>query len=143
MPERIAAMSPEAVTEARVFSDRVYYFDRSRGERVEIENPIFVEVGKWKSEGAETTADDFLCTFYAALFTVGKNQIHWINTGEDSQRRLLVSAGKDRDGNILPYTESGAAIVAATINRSLAAQLELIENMRNTLSGSSEEAEEQ
>jgi hypothetical protein len=118
---REATMNPDAVSEAKVFTGRVHYYDRNRGEHVEISDEPFVEVGKWTNEGEEHRPEDFDCTYYAALLLGYALNMSWLSTGDDEtgMRKFIIYNGRDEKHKPVPFTFEEAQLVAGKINQIL------------------------
>jgi hypothetical protein len=120
--ERIAAMNPSAVKEAKVFSGLVYYFNGS--EHVDISDKPFVEVGRWTCEGAEQTPEDYDCTYYAAVLLGYEPHMSWLPAQEGSpsdeertgERKYLIHSGVDESGRFIPFSPEEASKIAEQIN---------------------------
>ena len=114
-------MNHDAVNWAKVWRGPVYYFSRSQEKHIDIENPIFVEVGKWTSAGAERISEDFFCSYYAALLLGYDSPVHgmaWLPASHDrsGDRKYLIGKGWSKDGIYQSLSMVEARIIASKIN---------------------------
>jgi hypothetical protein len=109
---REAAMNPSAVTEAKVYHGRVHYF---HFKDIDLPNTTLVEVGKWSSEGEESSREDFICTYYAAKLLGYESE--WLPYDETGERKLFIVAGINKKSEIESFTDVQAEKIANAINQ--------------------------
>jgi len=122
-PERVAAMNPGAVNEAKVYTGRVYHhtYLTDTVEHVGLPKTVLVEVGKWTDEDEERNPEHCLSTYNSAVLLGYKKSIHWVPAGEDDSgdRKWLISAGRNDNGELVSFSIERAEKIAHAINEVL------------------------
>lgn len=120
---RVAAMSPEAVNEAKLFKGVLYFYNLKLEEHLTVtttEYDSFVEVGKWQQAENETSSADYLCTYFVATllgYSHLLRSMHWISANENRERRMLLSNGVDEQGKPIPFSVAEAELIVSHINQ--------------------------